>query len=193
MPTCVCPPADALPSISAQTCPEKYGNINRLIIGRAAGGDFTDITDELEFDTRLAAVDATKIVLSPLLSEAEFPFSAIIETGKDDNTSPFGEGFKVGEGSVTVTTLMKNVESSIKDEMNALTCYTDLVIGIVESNGGIGAIGSTTLIPISNFFVSTKSFGGISETDNVQVSFTLRPNWDEGLQLNALTWDIFSK
>lgn len=157
------------------------------------GGDFTDITDETEFDTRLAAVDATKTVLTPLLSEAEFPFSAIIETGKDDNTSPFGEGYKVGEGSVTVTVLAKNVESSIKDELKALECYTDLAVGIIESGGAIGSIGSTTLIPISNFFVSTKSFGGISETDNVQISFTLRPEWDAGLQKNALTWDIFTK
>jgi len=193
MPTCVCPPADALPDISLQQCPEKYGNINRFVIGRVSGGDFTDIADETEFDTRLAAVDATKIVLTPLLSESEFPFSAILETAKDDNTSPFGEGFRTGEGSVTYTGLFKNIESSIKDELKELECYTDLAIAIVESNGGIGAIGQTTLIPISNYFVSTKSFGGIAETDNVQLSFTLRPNWDEGLQLNSLTWDIYSK
>ena len=193
MPNCVCPPAAALPDISLQQCPEKYGNINRFVIGRVSGGDFVDITDETEFDTRLAALDETKIVLTPLLSESEFPFSAIIETAKDDNTSPFGEGYRVGEGSVTVTTLAKNVESSIKDELKELECYQDLAIAIVESGGGIGATGSTTLIPISNYFVSTKSFGGISETDNVQISFTLRPEWDAGLQLNALTWDIFSK
>lgn len=193
MPNCVCPPADALSAISLQDCPEKYGNINRFIIGRVAGGAFTDITDETEFDTRLASITNTKIVLTPLLSETDFPFSAIITEGGDDNTTPFGEALRVGEGSITVTALAKNVESSIKDEMKALECWTDLAVGIVESNGGIGAISNTTLIPISNFFVSTKSFGGISGSDQVQISFTLKPNWDEGLQLNSLSWDIYSK
>jgi len=193
MPNCTCPPSDAIPSISLQDCPEKYGNINRFVIGRVSGGAFTAITDETEFDTRLAAVDATKIVLTPLLSETDFPFSALISEGGDDNTTPFGEPIRVGEGSITVTSLAKNVESSIKDELKELECYTDLAIGIIESNGGIGAIGATALIPIANLFVSTKSFGGISASDSVQISFTLRPNWDEGLQLNSLTWDIYSK
>lgn len=193
MPNCTCPPNAALTSITAQDCPEKYGNINRFVIGRVVGGAFVDITDETEFDTRLAAVDNTKIVLTPLLSETDFPFSAIIEEGGDDNTTPFGEPIRVGEGSIKVTSLAKNVESTIKDEMKDLECYTDLAIGIIESNGGIGANGSTLLIPISNFFVSTKSFGGISASDNVQISFTLRPNWDAGLQLNSLTWDIYTK
>lgn len=193
MPVCTCPPDAALPSISAQVCPEKYGNINRFIIGRLAGGDFTDITDETEFDTRLAAVDETKIVLTPLLSETDFPFSAILTEGGDDNTTPFGEPLRNGEGSVTVTTIAKNVESSIKDELKALECYTDLALGIIESGGSIGAVGSTTLIPVSNWFVSTKLFGGIAGSDQVQITFTLRPEWDAGLQLNSLSWDIFSK
>ena len=72
---CVCPPADALPSQANPTCPEKLGNISRFAIGRTVGGAFVDITDEAEWDTRLAAIDNTKVVFTPLLSETTFPSS----------------------------------------------------------------------------------------------------------------------
>ena len=195
MPTqCTCPPADAIPDISAQDCPSKAGNITRLVIGREAGGDFTDITDETEFDTRLAAVDATKIVLTPFLSDVEFPSSNIIETAKDDKSSPFGEGFRTGETSVTVTANLKNLEPSIKDELvSIVNCYSDLNIALVDSNDKIWAIGSTTLIPISNGFVGTRQFGGIDDTDAYTLSFTLRPEWDLGLLENVPTWSPNAK
>ena len=136
---CVCPPADALPSQANPTCPEKLGNISRFAIGRTVGGAFVDITDEAEWDTRLAAIDNTKVVFTPLLSETTFPSSAIIETAKDDNTSPFGEGYKVGEGSTTVTSLVKNTESAIKDTLKELECYTDLGIILIDSNSTTGS------------------------------------------------------
>lgn len=193
MPTsCTCPPAAALPSISAQDCPSKAGNITRLLIGRVAGGAFTDIADETEFDTRLAAIDATKTVLTPFISDVEFPTSTIIETAKDDKSSPFGEGFKVGETSVTVTANFKNLDPSIKDEIKSITkCYEDLQIALIDSNDVIWAIGQTDLINISNAFVGTRQFGGIDDTDNYSLSFTLRPEWDFGLQENATAgWTV---
>ena len=189
---CACPPADALPSQANPTCPEKLGNITRFAIGRIAGGDFTDITDEAEWDTRIAAVDNSKIVFTPLLSETTFPSSAIIETAKDDNTSPFGEGFKVGEGSATVTALAKNTESAIKDTLKELECYTDLAIVLIDSNSTTGSIGNA-LIPISNFFVGTKTFGGIAEVDSFPISFTLKPCWDSGITYNDQTFDLNTK
>jgi len=189
---CVCPPPAALPSQANPTCPEKLGNITRFVIGRAGGGDFVDITDEAEWDTRLAAIDNTKIVFTPLLADTDFPSSAIIESGKDDNTSPFGEGYKLGEGSVTVTTMAKNTESAIKDTLKELECYDDLVLGIVDSNNTTGSIGNA-LIPISNFFVGTKTFGGIAAVDSFPISFTLKPCWDGGITYNNQTWDVNSK
>jgi hypothetical protein len=183
---------DALPSQANPTCPEKLGNITRFAIGRVAGGDFVDITDEAEWDTRIAAVDATKVVFTPLLAETTFPSSAIIESSKDDNTSPFGEGYKLGEGSVTVTSLAKNTEGAIKDTLKALECYSDLAIVIFDSAGSEAATGNT-LIPISNFFVGTKTFGGISEVDSFPISFTMKGCWDGGLTINALTWDANAK
>jgi hypothetical protein len=194
IPSCVCPPAVAIPDITTNpVCPEKYGNVKRLVVGRVSGGDFTDITDETEFDTRLASVTSTKIVIIPNLSDSNFPSSAAIETGKDDNTSPDGEGFLLGGGSVTVTAIMKNTLGSVVDEVKGLMCYNDLAIAIVENGGAIGAIGTTTLIPISNFFVGTKEFGGLSNTDNVPIQFTLKYGWDYGLVKSPLAWDIFSK
>jgi len=189
---CVCPPSDALPTQANPTCPEKLGNILRFAIGRVSGGAFVDITDETEWDTRLAAVDATKIILTPLLSETTFPQSAPIETAKDDNTSPKGEGYLVGEGSVTVTALAKNTESAIKDDLAALRCYDDLAMILIDSNSTVGSL-TGELFPISNWFVSSKSFGGISDVDSFQIQFTLEPAWDTGITYDQLSWDITSK
>lgn len=189
---CVCPPADALPSQANPTCPEKLGNIMRFAIGRVVGGAFVDITDEAEWDTRLAAVDNTKVIFTPALSDTDFPSSAILETSKDDNTSPFGEGFKTGEGSVKVTSLAKNTESAIKDDLKELECYTDLAIAIIDSNSTVGSK-SGEFFPISNFFVGTKSFNGIAEPDSFSIEFTLRPCWDSGITYDATTWGISTK
>ena len=190
--TCTCPPPAALPSVSNQVCDEKYGNITRFIFGRTSD-PFVDVTDETEFDTRLAAAGTNKIVLSPFLSDVEFPSSEIIKTAKDDKSSPFGQGFRVGETSPTVAAMLKNLEATIKDELKGLECYEDLGIMIVDSNGGIGAIGSTDFIPISNFFVGTRGFGGIDEVDTYSVNGDLEPCWDQGLQLNAPTWNPNTK
>ena len=133
-------------------------------------------------------------MLSPFLSDVEFTSSNIIETAKDDKSSPFGEGFRTVETSVTVTANLNNLEPSIKDELvSIVNCYSDLNIALVDSNDKIWAIGSTTLIPISNGFVGTRQFGGIDDTDAYTLSFTLRPEWDLGLLENVPTWSPNAK
>jgi len=190
--TFICPPPAALTTQVNPTCPEKLGNITRFGIVQIAGGPFVDITDEAEWDLRLAAVDNTKVVFTPLLSDVEMPSSAAIESAKDDKTSPFGEGFLLGEGSVAVTAMVKNTEGTIKDTLKALQGFIGLGVVGFDSNGTEFAIGNVA-IPISNWFVSTKSPGGISEVDSFSIAFTFKPCWDKGLTLNSLTWDANTK
>jgi hypothetical protein len=84
---CPCPLAATIPSIGEVDCKEAFGLVGKLAFQRL-GNPFTDITLQAEWDAALAAVDATKIALTPLtLDSQEFPSSTTITVGGDDNTT----------------------------------------------------------------------------------------------------------
>lgn len=189
---CVCPPTAELPDLGNSDCDVKLDLIVKIQLARAAGGSYADITDETELDNRLGATVATKVVLTPNFADTDIPGTEIILTGQNDNTSPFGEGFRVGETSTTFTATFANLDPAIKDQLKAYECYTDLVIAMYDAKGKVISLGND-LIPISNFFVGSRQFGGRTEKDLYTFNFTLPLEWDNGLTVNALTYDIFSK
>lgn len=182
---CVCPPG-VLPSLTNPDCEVKLDLLVRMIIGQTSGDPFTDITTEAGIDLRLNAVDNTKAQFTPLFADTDIPGTEIILTAQNDNTSPFGEGFRTGETSTTFTATFANLDPAIKDELKAFECFFDLGVAFYDAKGRVVSLGNN-LIPIDNFFIGTRQFGGRTEKDLYTVNFTLPLEWDQGLTVQTPT------
>lgn len=189
---CTCPPAAELPDLGNQDCVVKIDLVNKIVIIRDAGKTFVDITDETEFDLALAKVTDEKPVILPFISGTEVTPSEIIQTAKDDNTSPNGQGFRVGETSSTFTAMLDNLDPTIKDEIKALECYSDLNVIMYDAKGQVISLGNDA-IQIRNLFVGTKGLGGRTDTDKNIIKFDLLPCWDGSLTVQANGFDINTK
>ena len=112
-----CPLPTEIGDITPTDCAENFGQIVKIAFQRS-GYTFTDITDETEWDTLLAASDDTKIVISPFAENVVYPAGELITEGGDDNTTLFGQPVSVGKGTVTVTGRHRAISSATKRDLD---------------------------------------------------------------------------
>lgn len=184
---CPCPLPTAIPSIGEVTCKEAFGLIGKLAFQRL-GNPFVDITAQLEWTTALAAVDATKIALTPLtLDSQEFPSSTTITVGGDDNTTFDGAPIIVGETSITATFIIRDLPIAAYKELKAFTCE-------IAGNTGVYLMGDNfvisdendSAIKASSFFIGTPSLGGRTDTNNYPVTIVFPAGWWETAKFNPI-------
>lgn len=121
----------ALADIPNQTCQknERIGQIVRLAFQRvqpSGAPTFTEANIGLEatWTPLLAAIDSTKIVLSPLLTNAVIANTEAQTTGGNDNTTVKGVPVYFGEGFGSFTSVLQDASKEVKDALAALACET---------------------------------------------------------------------
>lgn len=204
---CDCPPPTVLDPIPSLTCPFKIDQISRIAFQFVQAtpsfdGTTTLITDEADWQALLAAVDATKVILTPFLSSPVIPPSERLVTGGGDNSTVFGLPEYQGEGNVTFTAMLKGITPDIANAIAKLACQSlaqlgkarvwvyffnrfDQIIGRADYSG----------VPVYNISISSRGTEGYNADDMVTLSFDLvnSPSlWDADLAIFNPTFSPLS-
>ena len=196
---CKCPRGAALPDIPAVTCPESFGQIQKVAFVRQYKTDGTknkfdlvaDIKLKASWTPLLTAVDDTKVIISPYIQAPTAEAGAARTFGGGNDTLGGIEEI-VGREATPFTGVIRKAPQTVIKALKDLQCES-IGVYLFDENGAIGAIGDATTagtyypIPIRSFFVGDKTLGGFEAPDSNAIQWSFLPNWSDDLKLIAPT------
>lgn len=195
---CKCPKGAALPDIPAVTCPESFGQIQKVAFVRLYKTDgtknkfatATDIKLKASWTPLLVAADDTKIIISPYIQAPAAEAGAARTFGGGNDTLGGIEEI-IGREATPFTGVIRKAPQTVIKALKDLQCE-NIGVFLFDENGAIGAIAGTTEgdyfpIPIRSFFVGDKTLGGYEAPDSNAIQWSFLPNWSDDLKLIAPT------
>ena len=195
---CKCPKGAALPDIPAVTCPESFGQIQKVAFVRLYKTDgtknkfatATDIKLKASWTPLLVAADDTKILISPYIQAPAAEAGAARTFGGGNDTLGGIEEI-IGREATPFTGVIRKAPQTVIKALKDLQCE-NIGVFLFDENGAIGAIAGTTEgdyfpIPIRSFFVGDKTLGGYEAPDSNAIQWSFLPNWSDDLKLIAPT------
>ena len=207
MQVCNCPAAAALTTIPAVQCAESFGQIQKVAFMRLrqadgtvnsfVDGTTTGINKKVAWTTKMAAANATKVVISPYIqAPTQEPGEA--RTFGGGNETLGGVEMIIGRNPSTFTGVMRAVPQDVIKAMKALQCEAvadNLGVILFDENGNIEAIKKVTSgtpdvveylpIPIRALFISDKGHGGLEAPDSNNIQWAFLPNYSDDLDIVA--------
>ena len=188
---CLCPLPAALSDIPTDDCPTNFGQIQKIAIQRKglgfdglAGNDILLLAD---WQTRTAAIDDTKIIVSPFVYEATITAGEAITNGGGDNSTLNGETELVGVNVSTFEGMFKESSAEVIAALQALRCERNLVVYLFTEFKKIIALEITDPayqgIGATSFFVGDKSNTGFASKDSAAVTFNIPCNWSASAKI----------
>ena len=200
---CACPAAASLTSIPAAGCPESFGQIQKIAFQRLRKADgtknsFTNISSILikaSWTAKLAAADATKIVISPYI-QAPSQEAGSPRTFGGGNETLGGVEIIIGREPSTFTGVIRSVSQAVIKAMKQLQCEAqadNLGVFLIDENGAVEAIKDESVattfypIPIRSLFIGDKAHGGLEAPDSNAIQFSFLPNYSDNLSFQVPT------
>lgn len=199
---CTCPAATALTTITAVTCPENFGQIQKIAFQRLVASGvknaFTTLNDIkllASWTTLKAAADSTKIVVSPYINAPTVEAGEARTFGGGNDTLGGIEEI-LGANPTSFSAVLRKMPAATIRDLKKLMCEADagnLGVYLFDENGMIGAIqdGATPTtyypIPVRSLFVGDKSLGGFEAPDSNTISWSFLPDWSDYLAKVAPT------
>lgn len=210
--TAPCPKPAALTPIPAQDCKFKFDQILRFGFQRNTDEApfHTDATTpnpieaKASWDLLTAAVDDTKIILSPIAMGVEIPSSEGQYEGGNDNSTPFGLQMYLGEGGITVIGQHRNLAPAVYTALQHLSYESDASLGVanlriwlINKNGELihetgDAEGDAWGIPVYNYRIGSPGSTGFNSDNIIPFSFGLQPDWADKLKITKPSFQILS-
>lgn len=197
---CTCPANTALKPITAVSCPEKFGQIQKFAVQRLSSSGVknkfdstTPIGTLASWTAFKAANDSTKIIISPFVN------APTIEAGE---ARTFGGGNEtlggieevLGANATSASFVLRNAPAETVRDLKALMCEDgQLGVYLFDENGMIGAIQDASVvttfypIPIRSLFVGDKTLGGFESPDSNSITWNFMPDWSDYLSKQAPT------
>lgn len=200
---CQCPAAAAIPTIPNVTCPENFGQIQKVAFQRLRKADGTpnrfsntaSILLKASWTAQLTASDGGKIVISPYInSPADSGGDARMTSGGNDDLG--GVAQVLGGNPVQFDGQIRSVPQSVIKAMKALECEANagnLGVFLFDENGKIEAIKDTAAtdsyspIPIRGLFIGSKIHGNFDAKDSNAISWQYPDNYSDDLVIVAPT------
>lgn len=199
---CQCPAAAAIATIPNVTCPENFGQIQKVAFQRLRQADRTvnkfttaaSILLKASWTALLAAANGTKIVVSPYINApADSGGDARMTSGGNDDLG--GIPTVLGGNPVQFDGSLRSVPQSIIKTMKELQCEAaagNLGVFLFDENGKIEAIkgetdGDYLPIPIRALFIGSKIHGNFDAKDSNAISWQYPDNYSDDLVIVAPT------
>lgn len=190
MSMCSCPAGAALPSVPNASCPQDFGQVQKIIFQRifkTAGtkNSFTQSASikELSSWTPLfSANDGTKSIITPYVEAPTSDGGDAITFGGGNDTVG-GTTKVIGRNPVNMSFVMRQMTQDVIKALKGLQCEDELGVYLVNGDGQILAISSAentyTPIPIRSLFISDLKLMGLDNPDENALSFSFLPNWSD--------------
>jgi len=191
---CACDAA-ALPNLVDVTCPQDLDQVVRIAFqfnqnGTPTFDNATPITELASWTALLSASDATKITVSPALSNTVIPASEASRSAENSNESVNGLGFYHGEDNIRITSEIVSAPQAVIDALDDYSCLSDPTLGasdltvymfLKRSKGvsrvfakGTGAPEEYVGFEIFNFRVSSLDNQGYNAKTKYMVTFDMQ-------------------
>ena len=196
---CQCPAAAAITTIPAVTCPENFGQIQKIAFQRLKKADGTvnsftssaSILLKASWTALLAAADGSKIVVSPYVNApADSGGDARRSSGGNDDLGGIAE--VLGGNPVQFDGQFRGIPQSVIKIMKELECEAqagNLGVFLFDENGKIEAIQDATTattyypIPIRSLFIGSKIHGNFDAKDSNAISWMYPDNYSDHLAI----------
>jgi len=195
--TVCCPTPTALESAVTvlNPCPADVGQIQKLVFWRR-GQSIASLATAIistTWTTLLSAADDTKALVTPFVANVELAASEAREFGGGNETR-WGSPIRKGGSSPVFTASMYQEDQDVIAALKQLACESLDVVMINESNqfvysdtsgGTAGFYGFE--VANGSLFVSDKGVGGLDDADQNMITFNLKPNWSDTLEISTET------
>ena len=196
---CQCPAAAAIPTIPNVTCPENFGQIQKVAFQRLRKADGTrnsftstaSILLKASWTAQLAATDGGKIVITPYINApADSGGDARMTSGGNDDLG--GVPQVLGGNPVQFDGSLRSVPQSVIKAMKELQCEANagnLGVFLFDENGKIEALQDQTTattyyqIPIRALFIGSKIHGNFDAKDSNAISWQYPDNYSDDLAI----------
>ena len=187
---CSCPAGAALPQIPNASCPQDWGQTQKIIFQRifkTAGtkNSFTQsasIKELASWTALFSASDGTKCVITPYVEAPTADGGDAITFGGGNDTVG-GTTKVIGRNPVNMSFVMRQMTQDVIKALKGLQCEDELGVYLVNGDGQILAISSAdntyTPIPIRSLFISDLKLMGLDNPDENALSFSFLPNWSD--------------
>lgn len=187
---CSCPAGAALPAVPNASCPQDFGQCQKIIFQRifkTAGtkNSFTQsasIKTLSSWTTLFTASDGTKCVITPYVEAPTSDGGDAITFGGGNDTVG-GTTKVIGRNPVNMSFVIRQMTQDVIKALKGLQCEDELGVYLVNGDGQILALSSKdneyTPIPIRSLFVSDLKLMGLDNPDENSLSFSFLPNWSD--------------
>ena len=187
---CSCPAGAALPAVPNASCPQNWGQTQKIIFQRifkTAGtkNSFTQsasIKQLSSWTTLFTAADGTKCVITPYVEAPRSDGGDAITFGGGNDTVG-GTTKVIGRNPVNMSFVMRQMTQDVIKALKGLQCEDELGVYLVNGDGQILALSSKdneyTPIPIRSLFISDLKLMGLDNPDENALSFSFLPNWSD--------------
>ena len=191
---CSCPAGAALPAVPNASCPQDFGQVQKIIFQRifkTAGtkNSFTSSSDIKQLSSWTAlfsASDGTKCVITPYVEAPTSDGGDAITFGGGNDTIG-GTTKVIGRNPVNMSFVMRQMTQDVIKALKGLQCEDELGVYLVNGDGQILAVSSAdneyTPIPIRSLFISDLKLMGLDNPDENALSFSFLPNWSDDVKV----------
>ena len=195
MSMCSCPAGAALPAVPNASCPQDFGQVQKIIFQRifkTAGtkNSFTQTASIKQLSSWTAlfsqneSSDApgSKCVITPYVEAPTSDGGDAITFGGGNDTVG-GTTKVIGRNPVNMSFVMRQMTQDVIKALKGLQCEDELGVYLVNGDGQILALSSAentyTPIPIRSLFISDLKLMGLDNPDENSLSFSFLPNWSD--------------
>lgn len=190
MSMCSCPAGAALPAVPNASCPQDFGQTQKIIFQRifkTAGtkNSFTQTASIKQLSSWTAlfsASDGTKCVITPYVEAPTSDGGDAITFGGGNDTVG-GTTKVIGRNPINMSFVMRQMTQDVIKALKGLQCEDELGVYLVNGDGQILALSSAdntyTPIPIRSLFISDLKLMGLDNPDENALSFSFLPNWSD--------------
>ena len=175
---CSCPLDAVIPDLVDLDCPTKFGQIGKIAF-QIKDNPFVDITDNAEWVTALAALDATKVQVTPILHAQEStPPEPVTVGGAGDNTVYDGTIEVVSEGIYQINFSLRNPSPAVLTALKEYECEVSRLGIYMGGSDFVISKADSSAIPVSSLYIqSSPALNGNTDANIAQVQMVLDANW----------------